>query len=250
MTSRLGVVLESAMKLPGVVAAALADSEGCVVESASWLEDDLAASGTAASQMLKRWASVGTDLGIGTLQSMLIERVGGPATITPLGQDAVLLVVGNRSCRPGRLRHQAMRARAVMHEVGRMVSEPNISAPLQISDRPRQSHGDDRGGPPPQPPRLTTGEIVLVGAHTFRLVTKLIAQLLQLKGVRTSRLRAYSPSTTVIDVLMEDGATLGTIDGTRLEEFSIERAEEGGTRLILRPARALGISPARIGSPG
>ncbi len=249
MTSRLGVVLDSAMKLPGVVAAVLADSEGSVVEGASRVEDDLAASGTAASQMLKRWASVGTDLGIGTLQSMLIERVGGPATITPLGQDAVLLVVGNPSCRPGRLRHQAMRARAAADEVGRMAFEPDISAPLQISDRPRQSHGGDRGGPPPQPPRLTKGEIVLVGAHAFRLVTKLIAQLLQLKGVHTSRLRAYSLSSTVIDVLMEDGA-LGTIDGTRLGEFSIERAEEGGTRLILRPARAFGISPARIGSPG
>ena len=93
-----------------------------------------------------------------------------------------------------------------------------------------------------------TGEVVLIGAHTFRLVTRLIAQLLQTKGVQSSRLRAYSPSSTIIDVVLEDGATLAAIDHGDLDELALERTEEGGTRLIFRAGTALGTSP--IGSRG
>jgi hypothetical protein len=137
-----------------------------------------------------------------------------------------------------------------MGDVDRMVSASDVSAPSQLPE-----HLDDlvvtiEEAPPAPPPRLTTGEVVLVGAHTFRLVTKLIGQLLQLKGVQSSRLRAYSPSSTIVDVVLEDGATLGAIDSSRLEEFSIERTEAGGTRLVLRPCRSLVIPPTPIGSPG
>ncbi len=246
MTSYLGVVLETAMKSPGVVAGALIDSQGCVVENACWVDGDPAVSGAVASQMLRRWASVGTDLGIGTVQSILIERPGGPVTITPVGQN-VALVVGNHACPPGRLRLQARRAREAMGNVDRMVPAPEVSAPSLLPE-----HLDDLvvTSEPAPPPRLTTGEVVLIGTHTFRLVTNLIAQLLQLKGVQSSRLRAYSPSSTIVDVVLEDGATLGAIDSSRLEEFSIERTEAGGTRLVLRACRSLAIPPTPIGSPG
>ncbi len=92
MTPRLGVVLESTMKAPGVVASLLVDSHGSVIETISNGERDLAACGAVASQMLSLWASIGTDLGMGTVDSVLIEWEGGPATITPMGQDAALLV--------------------------------------------------------------------------------------------------------------------------------------------------------------
>jgi len=250
MTSYLGVVLETAMKSPGVVAGAFVDSQGRVVEHASWVDGDPAASGAAARQMLRRWASVGADLGIGTVQSILIERLGGPVTITPVGQNVALVIVGNRVCRPGRLRLQARQAREAMGEVDRMVSASEVSAPSQLPENLDDLVVTSEEAPPAPPPRLTTGEIVLVGTHTFRLVTKLIGQLLQLKGVQSSRLRAYSPRSTIVDVVLEDGATLAAIDSSRLEEFSIERTEAGGTRLVLRACRSLAIPPIPIGSPG
>lgn len=250
MTSRLSVVLESAMKAPGVVASVLVDLDGRVIEAASNMEGDLAVSSALASQMLRMWASVGTDLGMGAVDSVLLEWGGGSATIAPMGQDATLLIFGNRSCRPGRLRREAMRGRGAMGEAAPVGPPTEVSTPPAPTD-----HFDGDLVPtieevsPASLRSLTTGEVVLIGAHTFRLVTRLIAQLLQTKGVRSSCLRAYSPSSTVIDVVLEDGATLAAIDPGDLNELTFERSEEGGTRLILRAGTALGISSTPIGSP-
>jgi predicted regulator of Ras-like GTPase activity (Roadblock/LC7/MglB family) len=248
MTSHLRVVLESAVKSPGVVAGALIDSQGHVIEGACCVEGDLAASGASAGKMLRQWASVGADLGIGALQSMQIERPGGPATITPLGQDIALLIIGGHSCRPGFLHFQARRAREAMGEADRMVSEPGVSTQPQIPDPLDLVVASEEVSPAP-PSRLTTGEVVLVGAHTFLLVTKLVTQLLQMKGVQSSRLRAYSPNSTIVDVMLEDGASLEAIDRSRLEEFLVERVEMGGTRLVLRASRSL-AAPTPIGTRG
>jgi hypothetical protein len=97
---------------------------------------------------------------------------------------------------------------------------------------------------------LTAGEVVLVGAHTFRLVTRLVARLLQADGVRSSRLRAYSPASTIIDVVLEEGATLGAIGRNGFGELPIEPAAEGHTRLVLRAAKTSLRVPTPIGSPG
>lgn len=240
MTSRLGVVLESALKAPGVVASVLVDSDGCVIETVSNVDGDLAVSGALARQMLGLWASVGADLGLGAVDSMLIEWEGGSATIAPMGQNGTLLMFGNRACRPGRLRREARRGRERMNE-GTPVTPP---PPTDQLDGDLVRAIDEVG----QAPNSITGEVVLIGAHTFRLVTRLIAQLLQTKGVQSSRLRAYSPSSTIIDVVLEDGATLAAIDHGDLDELALERTEEGGTRLIFRAGTALGTFP--IGSRG
>jgi len=115
MTSYLGVVLEAAMKSPGVVAGVLVDSGGFVIEMTSKGEGDLGASGAVASQMLRQWAAIGTDLNIGPVQSILIERPGGLVTITPMTPDVALVVVGDHACRPGRLRLQARHALSLIH---------------------------------------------------------------------------------------------------------------------------------------
>ncbi len=240
MTSRLGVVLESAIKSPGIVASVLVDSNGSVIETVSNLEGDLAVSGALACQMLKLWTSVGTDLGMGAVDSLLLELEGGSATIAPMGQDATLLMFGNRTCRPGRLRLEARRGRERMDEGIPVTSPP----PTDHLDGDLVRAIDEVG----QARNPVTGEVVLIGAHTFRLVTRLIAQLLQTKGVQSSRLRAYSPSSTIIDVVLEDGATLAAIDHGDLDELALERTEEGGTRLIFRAGTALGTSA--IGSRG
>jgi predicted regulator of Ras-like GTPase activity (Roadblock/LC7/MglB family) len=250
MPARLGVVIESAMKVPGVVAAVLVNSDGHVIECASWAESDLASAGAFASQMFRQWASAGADLGLGDVRSMLIERPGGPVTIAPLGQCGALVVIGNRTCRPGHLRFETRHARERVGEGTCTAPEPAINSPTN-SDAEFDERGQKTDRVDPTPNHLTTGEVVLVGAHTFRLVTKLVSRLLQTKGVRSSRLRAYSPSSTIIDVMLEEGATLTAIGGSCLDdELSIEPTAPGGARLVLRAAKASLGSPTPIGSPG
>lgn len=244
MASHLGV-LESAVKSPGVVAAALIDSQGCVIEGACCAEADLAASGATAGLMLRQWAAVGRDLGVGALQSVLVERPGGSATVTPVEPNVALLIVGGHSCRIGGLRVQTRRAREAMGRADGMGSGRAGAAP-RTPDPLDDIEVQTAEVPTAPPSRLTPGEVILVGAHTFRLVTRLIAHLLETKGVRSSRLRAYSPSSTVVDVVLEAGASLEAIDRGRLEEFVVERAEARGTRLVLRARRPV-RAPAPVG---
>ena len=250
MTSHLRAVLASAMNAPGVVAGVLFDHLGHAIDSASWVEGDVAAWSAAANELLRQWASVGSDLRVGGVRSVLIERQDGPVTITPMEDDAALLIVGNRSGRPGHLRLAARRARGLMSECDQVNSAPESSLPPDVPDHigdPVTTTGEVR---PSASSHLTTGEVILVGAHTFRLVTKLIAHLVQTKGVRSSTLRAYSPSSTVVDVVLENGATLETIDRSGLAEFSVERAEEAGARLVLRASRPLALAGPPMGNSG
>jgi predicted regulator of Ras-like GTPase activity (Roadblock/LC7/MglB family) len=249
MTSRLGVLLESAIQSPGVVAAVLARSDGCVIENASRVENDQARSGAVAGNMLRRWTVTGLDLGMGVLHSLLIEETSGPAMIAPVGSDAILLVVGNQTCRPGHLRLAAKHATGALGELARTGLEADanvVPQPAEHLDPPPPAIDEDSSAIPPASPTVTTGEVVLIGAHTFQLVTKLVTHLLKMRGVRSSRLRAYSPSSTIIDVVLEDGASLAAIDSQSLEEFSVERTEGQGTRLVLRADSAFAISHGPI----
>jgi predicted regulator of Ras-like GTPase activity (Roadblock/LC7/MglB family) len=248
MTSRIGAVLGSALHSPGVIAAVLIDSDGCVIETASLAENDLAPLGVAAGEIVRQWSLVGTDLEMGTLRSLMIERADGLTLVTPVGPDSTLLIVGDQPVRPGLARLDAKRIREAI------LTEPAVAEPERIAPPPID-HFDDlvrtaEGDVSSPPASLTAGEVVVIGAHTFRLVTKLIAQLLQIRGVRSSRLRAYSPSGTIIDVVLEDGATLATVDRGSLDEFSIEQTEQEGTRLILQARKAFAFSPDAIGRPG
>ena len=243
MTARLGAVIESTLQAPGVVAAVLVDSSGFAIEGASWTEGDLATAARSAIDMLKQWASVGTELGFGDVRALLIERGGGPVAVSPAPHGGALVVVGNQSCRPGRLRRDAALARDAVVELARTPAEPAA----QLSEPAGEA---DEAGPPAD--RLTAGEVALVGAHTFRLVTKLVARLLQTKGVRSSRLRAYSPASTIIDVSLEEGATLAAIGRSCFSDFPIKTVAlaEGRNRLVLHAAEGPSRVPTPIGSPG
>lgn len=241
MTARLGAVIESTLRAPGVVTAVVVDSAGHAIEGGSWTQGDLAATARSASDTLKQWVSVGTELRIGAVRSMLIERCEGPVVISPASGGSAFVLVGSSSCPPGRLRHTAGVARDALAEITR--------SGTTAADR-RIEHADTVDQAGRSSGQLTAGEVVLVGAHTFRLVTRLVARLLQTKGVRSSRLRAYSPGSTIIDVLLEEGATLAAIGHNCLGDLPIERTAEEQTRLVLRAAKEpLGV-PTPIGSPG
>ncbi len=241
MTARLGAVIESLLSAPGVVAAVLADATGHAIEGASCTEGDLATAARSASEVLKQWASAGAELGFGDVRGLLLERSGGSVAVLPAPHGGALMVVGDQTCRPGRLRHDAGLAREAVVEVVRTASAPDG----RFGDA---AHEIGETGQPSG--RLTAGEIVLVGAHTFRFVTKLVARLLQTRGVRSSRLRAYSPASTVIDVALEEGTTLAALSRDCLGDFAIERAAEGHNRLVLRTAKSPAHAATPIGSPG
>ena len=233
MASRLNIARE-------IVAMVLMDSDGTVIESNACNGSDPQAYSTWASGVLRRWEGVGADMGLGPVRAVLIERGWGPAMITPVGPSTILLVVGNQSCRPGHLRFEAARTReAVAEAEGDAAREIVATAPPEpvnhLDDIVRTI--EEVSPIPTLPP--ASGEVVLTGAHTFRSVTKLLARLLQLKGVRSSRLRAHSPSSTVIDVVLEEGATLTAIDPGCLNECSVEVAEESAKRLVLRAGKSL-----------
>lgn len=239
MTARLVAVIESLLSAPGVVAAVLADATGHAIEGASCTEGDLATAARSASEMLNQWATAGTELGIGAVRAILLERSRGSVAVLPAPSRGALMVVGDGTCRPGRLRHDAGLGREAVVEIVRTASAP--------ADR-LVSAAHEIGGAGQPSGRLTAGEIVLVGAHTFRFVTKLVARLLQTTGVRSSRLRAYSPASTVIDVTLEEGTTLAAIGRDCLSDFPIERAAERHNRLVLRAAKSPTRMPTPIGS--
>jgi predicted regulator of Ras-like GTPase activity (Roadblock/LC7/MglB family) len=219
----------------------LVDSAGLAIEGASWRDGDLANAARSAGDMLAQWASVGTELGIGSVRAILIERCGGPVVVRPALHGSALMVVGNQSCRLGRLRRAAELARDAVIESAGAAAEP----PRAVSEPPR-----DAGEVSAPSVDVTPGEVVLVGAHTFRLVTKLVARLLQTKGIRSSRLRAYSPASTIIDVSLEEGATLAAIGREGFDGLPIEAAAEEHKRLVLRAAETPVRVATPIGSPG
>lgn len=234
--THLGAVIQSTLQAPGIVAVVLADAAGLAIEGASCADGDLAGTARSASDMLTQWASVGTELGIGDVRAVLIERSGGPVAVWPIPQGGAVVVVGNQSCPPGRARRDAGLARDAVVQIVRTPA----AAEKDVGELARAA---DQTGRPSD--RLTAAEIVLVGAHTFRLVTRLMARLLKTKGVQSSRLRAYSPASTIIDVSLDEGATLTAIGRNCVGDFPIKLAAEADNRLVLKPAEA----PPHLATP-
>ena len=238
MTARLGALIDSTLQAPGITAAVLADSAGHAIEGASRTDGDLAAAARSATDMLTQWASVGTEMRMGGVRSLLIERGGGSVMISPAPLGATFVVIGNQSCQPGRLRREARQRVGEVERLGAALVEH------------RTGPADSTNAATSPSARLARGEVVLIGAHTFRLVTNLVARLLQAKGVRSSRLRAYSPASTIIDVVLEEDVTLAGIGGSCFGDFPIEPVAQARNRLVLKVARAPVRPATLIGSPG
>ena len=90
MTSRAGIVLESALQSPGVVGAALVDSTGFVIGTASPGEGDLVSSGAAAVEKLRQWTVLGTALALGTPKFLMIEREGSQTPSLTAGEIVLI----------------------------------------------------------------------------------------------------------------------------------------------------------------
>jgi hypothetical protein len=262
VTSRLAAILHAALNTAGIVAAVHLDRLGHVIHAPAWRTADLSAAGDRARGLLEQWQTVGRDLHAGGVVSMLLDRTSGPVVIAPLPGDATLLVMGDQDCRPGRVRAETVRVTAALAAVSaEEQAEPREAPAGDRAGMPADAAGDpeaEEAALPPAEPTAEvaladahreavsserggraarTGEVVLLGAHTFRLVRKLVAQLLETKGVRTASLRAYSPVSTVVDVVLEEETTLAAIGPQDLQEFAVERTEANRSRLVLRPAK-------------
>jgi predicted regulator of Ras-like GTPase activity (Roadblock/LC7/MglB family) len=272
MAGRSSDVLASATCVSGILRAGLADAKGRLIVQAPDGERDLDAAAKGIPIMLAMCRAAGRDLGCGAVRMITVEGLTAHVAIAPAEDASALLLVADARCRLGRLRMEAERARAGMMtpplptpdtavsaagdtpaRVQREAAVPQepATAPAGKAAPTRPSEADGTTGTvganvPVSRPAGTSGEVVVLGTHTFRLVRKLAEQLLKIDGVRSSRLRAYSPCSTVIDVGLDDGATLAGIDTRPLNDVAVERTEDGGTRLVLRVER----TTAGPGSPG
>jgi uncharacterized protein len=105
-------VLGELTKKPGVIAAAVVSRDGFVIEGLTSEEElDLDALGALTSSALIGWESIGADMSAGGPQMLLVEFESGPIAVSPVGGDAVLVVMGNRLCNLGRMRIEASRVR-------------------------------------------------------------------------------------------------------------------------------------------
>ena len=253
MTSLLKGLLENMAQVPGTRAVLIVEHQGVVLERCASEEINLETARTIAGAALRQWEAVGADLELGSPKSLLIECAPGPVAITPIDRHRALVVIGNDHCSIGRIRPDARRAEEAMARVERATD-----VPAQASAQPPVwlPEGSSRGNEPlriievapaEQPAEESTGEIVVSGVHTFRLATRLATAFTHLPGIRSSRLRAYTPGRTVFDVTLEDPAALSTIPITRLDDVQIEVVEQTARRLVLRIAHPVIAAPALSG---
>ncbi len=104
-------ILDSLLKVEGVTAALVIGRDGFVIESAATHSIDTDAVGAIAASSLSASESMGEELKLGTLGSVLIEYEQGPVALTPAGPDAVLAVVGDQSANLGRVRIEMRKIR-------------------------------------------------------------------------------------------------------------------------------------------
>lgn len=205
------------LTMPSIAAAMLMKRDGSVVERAPSDEVGSETLRAITHDLVALWESAGTDLGIGRPRALLVETTCGPLSIMPVGRDALLVAVGNGSCSIGRIRRQMQRAR-------------------QAGGLSADRLGD---GPP--------GEVVVIGVSTFRFTARLVAALSRARGVRSARLRAYTPGRITIDVAFEEGGTLASITSASLEESSLEVIERSDARLLLGVSTPVASSAVMLG---
>lgn len=110
----LRAILDGLLKVEGVTAALVVGRDGFVIEavSAEGIETDSV--GAIAASSMSASESMGEELKLGVLGSVLIEFELGPVAIAPAGPEAILAVVGNQNVNLGRLRIEMRRIRAAV----------------------------------------------------------------------------------------------------------------------------------------
>jgi predicted regulator of Ras-like GTPase activity (Roadblock/LC7/MglB family) len=253
MTSSLGEVLGRMTEVPGIIAAILMKVDGSITESSVSEGVDPEPVRALARDLLSRWQWVGSDMGIGRPQALLRATARGPLCLMPVGPDAVLLALGDGSCRVGRIRYE-------MRWAGEAALLALTAIPGTIPDLRRMilkmspTNGNGAGEivhtierASDLPATAMAGEIVVTGVTSFRLAVKLVTTFSHVKGVRSARLKTYAPGRITVDVDFEGGGALASITSGAFGECTLDVIERTDVRLVLRISNPVARSAAMVG---
>jgi predicted regulator of Ras-like GTPase activity (Roadblock/LC7/MglB family) len=104
-------ILSEFLKLDGVSAAVVVGRDGFVIESVEAGEIDTEALGAMASTGMGTSEAMGAELGKGEMQQMLVELDLGPILLSPLSDDELIAIVGEKNVNIGRIRYELRKNR-------------------------------------------------------------------------------------------------------------------------------------------
>lgn len=104
-------ILGEFIKLDGVTAAVVVGRDGFVIESAESGTIDTEALGAMASTGLGTSEAMGSELGKGEMQQMLVECENGPILLSPLSEDELIAIVAEKNVNIGRIRYELKKNR-------------------------------------------------------------------------------------------------------------------------------------------
>lgn len=110
----LRAILDGLLTVEGVTAALVVGRDGFVIEAVSTQGIEADSVGAIAASSMLASESMGEELKLGVMGSLLIEFELGPVAISPAGPEAILAVVGNQSVNLGRLRIEMRKIRAAV----------------------------------------------------------------------------------------------------------------------------------------
>lgn len=113
-TGGLKAILDGLLTVEGVTAALVVGRDGFVIEAVSTQGIEADSVGAIAASSMSASESMGEELKLGVMGSLLIEFELGPVAISPAGPEAILAVVGNQSVNLGRLRIEMRKIRAAV----------------------------------------------------------------------------------------------------------------------------------------
>lgn len=113
-TGGLRGILDGLMRVEGATAALVVGRDGFVIEAVSTEGIEADSVGALAASSLGASETMGGELHLGPLGSILIEYEMGPVAVSPAGPDAVLAVVGNQHVNLGRLRIEMRKIRTAV----------------------------------------------------------------------------------------------------------------------------------------
>lgn len=254
MMSSLGEVLGHMTRVPGIVAAILMKVDGSITELSVSEGVDPEPVRALGRDLLSRWEWVGSEAGIGRPHALLSATAHGLLHLMPVGRDAVLLALGDASCRVGRIRYELRRAGEAIRAAQRAVPATTPNLRRMISEM-TSTNGNGAGeivrtierASDQRPAAATAGEIIVTGVNSFHLAMRLVTALSHVKGVRSASLKTYTPGTVTLGVDFEGGGALASITGRSFGECTLDVIERTDVRLILRISNPVARLAAMVG---
>ncbi|MDR5684088.1 MAG: roadblock/LC7 domain-containing protein [Armatimonadota bacterium] len=91
-------------QIDGVTAALVVGRDGFVIEGVASDDIDLEALGAVTASSMGASEALSTDLNRGGLFGLMLEYENGPIVVSPVGREAMLVIVGNGAANLGRIR--------------------------------------------------------------------------------------------------------------------------------------------------